>query len=238
VTFQATDAAGNTAMVTRSWTVVCSAPDPTGAAGLLHLDDTGQVLANAVAGGAPASLGDTPDPEPTGEPTEIAGGRFGGALGFAASDGDHAAWPVGLGPTTEWTFEMWAQPSAAAGTHELITNGGTFAVRASTSGAQVKFSLIVSDASGSSTATSTNAVATGAWHHVLVSYQAPSLRLWVDGVRTQVDGVTLAAPVSLDALRLGGAASLPYDGALDEVWFAQAAITTDEAALARYCPLQ
>ena len=239
VAFQSTDAAGNTAMVTRSFTVVCSAPDPTGAAGLLHLDDTGQVLANAVAGGASATLGDTPQPEPTGEPTEIAAGRFGGALSFAASGVDHAAWPVALGPTSAWTFEMWAQPSTAAGTHELITNGaGSFGVRAITSGAQVQFSLMVSDASGPTTATSTNAVATGAWHHVLVSYQAPSLRLWVDGVRTQVDGVTLATPIALDSLRLGGGASLPYDGVLDEVWFAQTAITADEAALTRYCPVQ
>jgi hypothetical protein len=237
VTIQATDAAGNMSTVTRAWTVACSAPDATGAAGLLHLDDTGQVLANAVVGGAPASLGDTADPEPTGEPVAIAGGRFGGALAFTASDGDHAAWPVTLGPTAAWTFELWAQPTATAGTHELIESGdGRFGVRAVTAGSQVKFALMVSDAGGASVVTSTNAGAAGAWHHVLVSYQAPSLRVWADGVKTQLDGVTLATPVTLDMLRVGGAASLPFDGALDEVWFAQAAITDDETALARYCP--
>lgn len=236
VTIQATDAATNMASLTRSWTVACAAPDPTGAAGLLHLDDAGQVLANAVAGGAPASLGDTADPEPTGEPTPIAG-RFAGALQFVATDVDHAAWPVAVGPTAAWTFELWAQPTATAGTHELISEaGGHFAIRAATSGTQVRFSLIVSDAGGPSSVTSTNAVAAGAWHHILASYQAPSLRLWVDGVRTQVDGVTLAAPVAFDALRLGGSAALSFDGALDEVWFAQTAIADDEAALGRYCP--
>ena len=81
-----------------------------------------------------------------------------------------------------------------------------------------------------------NAVAPDAWHHVIASYKAPSLRIWVDGVKTQVDGVTLATPVTFDALHLGGAASLAYDGALDEVWLAQSAITSDDAALTRYCP--
>ena len=49
-TVRATDAASNVTTVIRSWTVVCSPPDATGAAALLHLDDTGQTLANAVAG--------------------------------------------------------------------------------------------------------------------------------------------------------------------------------------------
>jgi hypothetical protein len=75
------------------------------------------------------------------------------------------------------------------------------------------------------------------WHHVLASLQAPALRLWVDGIRTEMDTVQLATPLALDSLRLGGSAATAYDGALDEVWVAQTAITSDEPALARYCPL-
>ncbi|MCW5809312.1 MAG: hypothetical protein KIT31_43565, partial [Deltaproteobacteria bacterium] len=56
---RAVDVAGNIGTELRAWTVACAAPDTLGAAGLLHLDDTGQTLANAVAGGAPATLGDT-----------------------------------------------------------------------------------------------------------------------------------------------------------------------------------
>jgi hypothetical protein len=77
------------------------------------------------------------------------------------------------------------------------------------------------------------AVPANAWHHVLVSLAQPSLRLWVDGVRTEVATVELASPLALDALQLGG----NYDGALDELWLAQTAIAGDEPALARYCPL-
>ncbi|HEY6179155.1 MAG TPA: LamG-like jellyroll fold domain-containing protein, partial [Kofleriaceae bacterium] len=79
--------------------------------------------------------------------------------------------------------------------------------------------------------------AAGAWHHVLASLQAPALRLWVDGVRTDAAGVAAGVPEAFDAVRIGGAAATAYDGALDEIWLAQTAITADEAALARYCPL-
>ncbi|HET9624352.1 MAG TPA: LamG-like jellyroll fold domain-containing protein [Kofleriaceae bacterium] len=235
LTVQATDAAGNVEPKTRSWTVACAAPDAAGAAGLLHLDGAGQVLANAVPGGQPASLGDTPGPDATGEPTTTPG-RFGAALAFLASDGDRVAWPAQLGASPEWTVELWTRPSATAGTHELIGVAGQLSLRAVVTGTQAKLSLIASDAGGPNVVTSSNAVAAGQWHHVIASYKAPSLRLWLDGVRTQADGVTLTTPVALDALTLGGGASLPYDGALDEVWLAQTAITGDEAALTRYCP--
>jgi hypothetical protein len=46
-----------------------------------------------------------------------------------------------------------------------------------------------------------------------------------------------ATPLALDALRLGGDAAAAYDGALDEVWLSATAITSDEPALQRYCPL-
>jgi hypothetical protein len=81
------------------------------------------------------------------------------------------------------------------------------------------------------------AVDASAWHHVLASLQAPTLRLWVDGARTEAADVQPATPIALDALRLGGDAATAYDGALDELWVAQTAITSDEPALARYCPL-
>ena len=63
-----------------------------------------------------------------------------------------------------------------------------------------------------------------------------ALRLWVDGARTEAAGVGGTA-AAFDAVRLGGSGATAYDGALDEVWLAQTAITADEAALVRYCPL-
>jgi concanavalin A-like lectin/glucanase superfamily protein len=234
---RATDAAGNATTMARSWTVVCSPPDATGAAALLHLDDTGQTLANAVAGGAPATLGDTPAVEP-GDPAALPGARFGGGLAFTADEGDHVTWPVALPAMPELTIELWARPAAPAGPRDLlVSSDGRVALRVIASSPMlVQFSIAVTDGGpgGATHTASSAAVAAGAWHHVLVSLQAPALRLWVDGARTETDGVAPGG-VALDAIRLGGAAA--YDGALDEVWLAQTAITSDDAALGRYCPL-
>jgi hypothetical protein len=103
----------------------------------------------------------------------------------------------------------------------------------------VQFSIAVVEGgmAGQTGTVASAAVPAGSWHHVLASLQQSTLRLWVDGVRTEVGGVQLATPLALDSLRLGGSAAGAYDGALDEVWIAQTAITADEAALARYCPL-
>ena len=236
LTVRATDGAGNTATMTRMWTVACGPPDATGAAGLLHLDDTGQTLANAVGGGAPATLGDTADVEP-GDPAPLAAGRFGGALAFTAAESDHVAWPVNLPAQPELTIELWARPASPAGARDILVSGdGGVALRVTaTSPTMVQFSIAIADGAQTRTATSAP-VAAGAWHHVLASLQAPTLRLWVDGARTETGGAVLAAPPALASLRLGGDAAAAYDGALDEVWVAQTAITADEAALARYCP--
>jgi Concanavalin A-like lectin/glucanases superfamily len=103
----------------------------------------------------------------------------------------------------------------------------------------VRFSIaIAEDRAGKQARIATSAaVAAGAWHHVLASLRAPKLRLWVDGVRTEAANVKLATPLALGSLRLGGGATTAYDGALDEIWVAQTAITGDDAALARYCPM-
>jgi len=237
---RATDTAGNVTTVTRSWMVACNPPDVTGAAGLLHLDDTGQALANAVTGGAPATLGDTAAVEP-GDPSALAPARFGGGLAFTAADGDHAAWPIALAAMPELTLELWSRPGSPAGPRDLVVSGdGRVALRVTAaSPTTVRFTIEIAEGgvAGQTRVASSAAVAAGAWHHVLASLQAPALRLWVDGVRSEVDTVQLAAPPALDALRLGGSAATAYEGALDEVWIAQTAITGDEPALARYCPL-
>jgi hypothetical protein len=140
----------------------------------------------------------------------------------------------------ELTIELWAQPSAPAGPRDLVVSGdGAVALQVTAaSPTTVQFSFAVTDAGpGGATHVATSAaVPAGAWHHVLASLQAPALRLWVDGVRTDATGAAPGAP-ALGSLRLGGAAATAYDGALDEVWLAQTAITSDDAALARYCPL-
>lgn len=232
---RATDAAGNIGMVTRSFTVTCAAPDSAGAAGLLHLDDGGQTQDNAVAGGAAATLGDTVEVEPA-DPAALASGRFGGALSFS---GAHVSWPVALPAQPALTVELWAKPSSVAGTREILASGdGRLFVRVTAaSPTTVKLSVVVVEGGSGGTRTVSSAVvAAGAWHHVIASVAEPTLRLWVDGDGTS-GAVAPATPIALDTLTLGGAGAAAYDGALDEVWVAQTAITTDEAALQRYCPL-
>ena len=230
---RATDGAGNGATETRGWTVACAAPDTVGAAALLHLDEAGQALANAVPGGAPATLGEDGTDEPA-DPAAAAG-RFGGALAFSSLEGDRAAWPLGLPAAPGLAIELWVRPEAPSGTRDLLVSGdGRVALRvAGQGGASVRISATVADAAGAQTFTATSGpAAAGAWHHVLVSLQEPALRLWVDGARAEAGAVALGAPPELAAVRLGG----NYDGLLDEIWIGQAPIGDEEAALGRYCP--
>jgi hypothetical protein len=146
----------------------------------------------------------------------------------------------------ELTIELWARPASPAGARNILTSAdGAVALRVTaTTTDMVTFSISISDGGGpgpggppTTRTVTSDPVPQGAWHHVIVSLRQPTLRLWVDGKRTEVGNVQLAAPLALDALRLGGDAGTAYEGALDEIWVAQTAITTDDAALARYCPL-
>jgi Concanavalin A-like lectin/glucanases superfamily len=229
---RATDGAGNSATETRAWTVACAAPDAAGAAALLHLDEAGQTLGNAVPGGAPATLGEDGAEEPA-DPAAAAG-RFGGGLAFSALDSDRAVWPLGLAAAPGLAIELWARPEAASGTHDLLVTGdGRVALRATMQGGSVRFSATVADAANTQSFTATSGpAAAGAWHHVLVSLEEPVLRLWVDGARAEAGSVALGAPPELGTVRIGG----NYDGLLDEIWIGQASISDDEAALGRFCP--
>jgi hypothetical protein len=192
---------------------------------LLHLDTADQSQPSAV--GSPATLGDTAMAEPS-DPTFVSAARFGGGFSFAQMQ--KITWPAMLGPTNALTFELWSNADASAnGARDLLVSGdGAAALRVvSISPTQVRYAFSI----GGVTLTSAP-VAGGAWHHVLASFGAPSLRLWVDGVRTEVDSAP-ATTTSLDNLIAGA----NYAGTLDEIWIAQTAITTDDAARARYCPL-
>ncbi len=230
---RATDTAGNSSTLTRTFTIACAAPDPTGAIGLLHLDDGTQDLANAT-GGAGATLGSTSDPEST-DPAPSAG-RFGSGLSFTAAEGDLVAWPLAAGAAApNLTTELWASPTALAGTRDIFASGdGRMFIRVTSAGAtMIRFAASVVDTGGVIYSTASADVPADAWHHVLLSITPTSLRLWVDGKRTENTDVQLASPPSLDAVRLGGG----FGGALDEVYLAPNAITDNEAALARFCPV-
>jgi len=232
-TVSAIDAAGNATSASRTFTVACTPADATGAVGLLHLDDTGQILANAT-GGANATLGPTDQAELQ-DPSSTTG-RFGAALAFDALAGDIVAWPLAGAATATFSLETWVYPNALAGTRTLaITGDGSIAIKVTADTATtVKISATVMGSGGVAYTATSASVAANTWHWVLVSLQEPTLRLWVDGVRSETGNVRLSGTtLSLASLQLGG----NYGGVLDEVWVSQGAITTEEAALQRYCPL-
>jgi hypothetical protein len=224
---QAVDDAGNVGGLTRSWTVACAPPQPAGASGLLHLDDPGQVQANAVAGGVDAVLGDDATDEAA-DPTAGAG-RFGG--GFVFTQNDHISWPAALDGATAFTVELYVRPDAAAGSRTIFATGdGRLQIRV-TGGTQI--SVVVTESGGAASfAASSGAIAAGAWHHVVASLAEPTLRLWVDGARFEAGGVSLGNALSFDLIRIGDGVV----GTVDEVRVAQTAATTDDAALGAYCP--
>lgn len=226
---RATDAAGNSSTLTRTFTIACAAPEPTGALGLLHLDDTTQELANAT-GGAGATLGTSSEVEAA-DPVSTAA-RFGTGLAF--TEGDLVAWPLAAGAPPDLTVELWASPAALAGTRDIVASGdGRMFIRVSAAGANlVRFVASAVDAGGVIYNVASADLAAGMLHHVLVSLSARSLRLWVDGKRTESSGVSVSAPPSLDSLRVGGS----FSGTIDEVYLAPSEITDDEVALGRFCP--
>jgi hypothetical protein len=165
------------------------------------------------------------------DPTHVGSARFGGGFAFDSAQSQKITWPAMLGPQTAFTFEVWSSPDGSGGPRDIIVSGdGRAGLRVlPISTTQARFIVTVAGQTLMS-----NPIAIGQWHHVLASFSEPSLRLWVDGVRTELDSVTLSGmPISLDSLIVGGT----YGGQLDEVWIATSAITDDNAALDRYCPL-
>ncbi len=226
------DAAGNASTITRTWTVACAPPDPATAAGLLHLDDGSQIQPNAT-GGAAATLGSTDAVEPN-DPTPITG-RFGGAASFAPAESDLVSWPLGAGPMTDLTVELWARPDALSGTRDVFVSGDSRVVIRvmQDSASAVRFVATLTEGNGVMHTLASAPVAAGTWHWVLVTLQEPTMRLWVDGAASSAGDVSLGARPDLSSIRLGG----NYGGALDEVFVSQTATPGDEDALARYCPM-
>ncbi|HEY5926623.1 MAG TPA: LamG domain-containing protein [Kofleriaceae bacterium] len=225
------DDAGNISMITRTWTVMCGPPDPTGAA-LLHLDDGSQIQPNA--GGGPSATLGTSEMVEANDPTPITG-RYSGGAGFVPAEGDLIAWPLGLPAMTDITIELWARPDALSGTRDVFVSGdGRVAIRVMQDSANtVRFVATMTEGNGVMHTVASGPVAAGAWHWVLVTLQEPMLRLWVDGTAYSTGSVSLGTRPDLSNLRLGG----NYSGGLDEVYISQSATIDDEAALSRYCPL-
>ncbi len=224
ITIRAVDAVENTAMATRMFTVACAAPSASGAIGLLRFDTDDQVQPTAVAGGPTAFLGDTEMDEPI-DPKQENMGRYGKALKFDMMK--RVTWPVALGAQAALALDLWAKPKDAM-TAELVQSGdGAVALTMAAMGMQVRFTATVNDRTVTSAP-----VPRDQWHHVVMSVDGAALRLWVDGVRTEVTTPSAAPDPVVDTLKIGA----PYNGAIDELWLGTSTLATDDAALVNYCP--
>ncbi len=234
---RSTDGIGNATTRTRTFTVACAPPAvASGSRGLFHLDDGGGQTATNAVGTGTATLGDDATVE-TSDPAWIGAARFAGGLGFSAADSDHLTWAADLGNVADFTIELWARPAAAAGSQDLVVSGdGRIALRVLGSDT-ARFAFSVTASGGGAVYTATSAgVTQGAWHHVIASFDEPTLRLWVDGVRVDTAGVDVGGPPRVDSLAIG-AATTAYGGDLDELHVSETAVTSDDQALPRYCPL-
>jgi len=228
---RSTDAGGMTSELQRGFTIECAAPDPSGTIGLLHLDDASQVQANA-SGGASATLGSTDQVEAA---DPAAGtGRFGGGLDFDASESDVVTWALAGGTEPTFTISLWTKLGTASGTHTVLTSGdGRVAIRAVVDSTTVRFTATVIDSSSASHMATSAPVAVSDWHQIVASLSEPSLRLWVDGDRTEISDARMGTPPSLDGISIGGT----FAGSVDEVVISGSSTTSDDAVLTSYCPL-
>ena len=230
---RASDAVGNPSTTGRTWTVACAPPGPTGAAGLFHLDEASGQLATNAAGGVDAVLGADTTVE-TSDPARLGIARFGAGLALDAAEDDRVTWAAGLGADVgTHTIELWVRPAAGSGSDDLVESGDSrIALQVEAGSSTVRIAYTVVDGAGTGHTVTSPDVAVGEWHHVLASFEEPAMHLWVDGVVEGATGVAAGATIAGDSFVVGGG----YAGDLDELYLAESAITTDEAALPRYCP--
>ena len=168
--------------------------------------------------------------------TRAAAGRFGGALGFDGTN-DWVTVPdqASLDLTTGMTLEAWVNPAALGGawrTALLKENGGTLA-----------YALYAHDGArgpaghvnpGADTGVgAASALPVNAWSHVAVTYDATTMRVYVNGAQVATRAVSGALQNGSGPLRIGGNAVWGgefFSGSLDEVRVYNRALTAAEVA--------
>jgi glucose/arabinose dehydrogenase len=168
--------------------------------------------------------------------TRTAAGRFGGALTFdGVDDWVTIADAASLDLSTGMTLEAWVNPTALGSawrTAMLKENGGTLA-----------YGLYPHDGAGHSSAhvnqgadlnlTSPGAVPLNTWTHLAATYDATTLRLYVNGTQVGSRAIGGALRASSGPLRFGGNAVWAgefFQGRLDELRVYDRALSASEVA--------
>jgi hypothetical protein len=240
VTAVATDAAGNTAQVIVSLSVLNAvAPPPPVSSGL--------VAAYNFDEGAGALLFDTSGNGNVGSIVDAtwAAGRSGTALSFTSKSLVTVADSASLDLTAGMTLEAWVRPATTNNAVRPVivkewTNSfgyGLFSSGGSTSaGRPMGMVRTTMDrrAIGSSP------VPTNTWTHLAVTYDGSVVRLYVNGV--QVGSIAASGPITAGtgALQLGGLSqsSDVFRGLMDDVRIYNRALTASEIAADRNTPVK
>ena len=164
-------------------------------------------------------------------------GRFGNALSFNGTN----AWVTVastalLNPTTALTLEAWVFPTAhSPNWNNVIIKeraGGEIYNLYSHTDALRPTVYVVPAATPNSpvNATGTADLALNAWSHLAVTYDATTLRLFVNGVQVGTRALTGALLTSTGVLRIGGNSIWGefFQGRIDEIRIYNRALTTTE----------
>ena len=159
-------------------------------------------------------------------------GRFGNALSFNGTNATvNVADAASLDLTNGMTVEAWVNPaSLTLGRLIVIKEGATdisYALMAS-NGANMPAGW-VRTAAGTAGATGTTALPLNTWTHVAATYDATTIRFYVNGTQVATQARTGAITTSTNVLRIGGSAFGSYfSGLIDEVRVYNRALTAAE----------
>jgi hypothetical protein len=226
----------------RSWTVDCVPPTGgPGAMGLFHFEDDllVQTVDNSLAGtdafrGLSMSM-DLADPA-VGMP-----GRYGRGFRFATTqDADTVTWsPGATASVSQFTVEMWIRPEVADGlVQDLFYDSNYhFALYQAPTPGQVRIEMQIQDDGDVYNYISSDALALNQWHHVVATFAAGTMTLWVNGTATSQTGIARTTPFEFNTVRIGTSqTSNSTRAGIDEVFVGNQAFTATNV-LSRYCPI-
>ncbi len=182
------------------------ARDPSGTAP--HLDDATTANHDGLSGGSMS-------------PADLVPGLVGRAIDFDGGDDVLRADPFDVAPATALTVSGWVRADTLAANGRIVTKAADASTRivelSVTTGGALRGRLGLDGAEIEATG---GTIGTGAWHHVAMTWDGTTQRLYVDGVQVASQPATGALDVDPSmAVTIGNTITgdRPIDGLIDEV---------------------
>lgn len=159
-------------------------------------------------------------------------GKYGNALSFNGTSNivtinDSAS----LDLTTGMTIEAWVKPSALSGWRSVVmkekTGNLVYGVYANTDTNKPSGEIYIT---GNKDVRASAALSTTSWKHIAVTYDATTLKLYIDGAQVGSTNVTASIATSNNPLRIGGNTIWGeyFKGLIDEVRIYNRALSISE----------